>query len=130
VAQKVQNKRPRPPKRKKRYKVTFDESVTGTLPMRTYRSPKPLPKPKAAEVLIRAAAMILSVLLILRLVTAAGLPETVPVVKALNELTNPLIMPFRLLSGSVFVATFFALVFVWVLAPILIHRFRDQQGSY
>lgn len=126
MAAKLQIKRPKLPKRKKRYGITFDESVAGTLPLTTYRSPKPIPKPTVAELFIRAVAAVVSVLLILRLFVALGLPTTLPLVNTLNLLTDPLITPFRLLFGSTSVAAFFALAFVMVLAPILIHRFRDQ----
>lgn len=130
MAANLLGKRPKLPKRKSRYRITFDESVDGTLPMRTYRSPKPISKPAAAELIVRTLAAILSVLLILRLIEALALPANLPLANTLNVLTDPLITPFRLLFGSTSVSAFFALAFVMVLAPILIHRFRDSVDTY
>jgi hypothetical protein len=130
VAGKVKSNKPKPPRRKARYGISFDESVVGTWPMRTYRSEKPVPRPTAPELFIRTIAAILSVLLVLRLLEVFTLPANLTLVKALNTLTNPLIIPFRLVFGSVAVGTFFALIVVLVAAPVLIHRFKDTSDTY
>ena len=130
MAAKVTNSKPQLPKRKHRYGIIFDESIAGVLPARTYRSEKEIPKTTFSEVFIRAIATVISVLLVLRLFTSFGLPTTLPLVNALNTLTNPLIEPFRLVFSSVSVAAFFTLIAVLVIAPVLIHRLRDQSESY
>jgi hypothetical protein len=114
-----------PKRNRKRYGQGYRESLSGTIPTKTYRSPKAAAEPSGLEQIVRYLATILSILLVFKLILSLfGLPQG-----TISLLTGWIISPLSAVFHSTSLATLAALALVVVAATSLIHYLRKASDE-